>query len=125
MKAGDVFYWETDKATGHDRRHKYHLYICEPDWPDEHTFLFISSNDNGGDYRITKPPYDFLKKPESFVSCSSIVCYSEAELTKVGKPVGQLTPEHLMELHAAVTGSDFMEGRHMKKICNAIMDLFK
>jgi hypothetical protein len=120
MKLGQVFYWETDKAKGHDKRFKYQVFICDDDWEAGYTFLFISSDDGGGDYRITNPPYKFFPKSESYVSCSSIVTYDEDELDQIGKAVGQLTAEHLKELHDAILSSFLMEQRYIKRVCNAI-----
>ncbi len=125
MILGAVYKWETAKAKGHITRDKFHVFICEGDWEEGHTFLFISSDDFGGDYRLTNPPYEFLTKPESFVSCSSIVSYSEDELKLMGKPVGQLSKQHLIELHKAIANSDTMVGRHQKRCCNALMAAFK
>jgi hypothetical protein len=120
MNLGEVFYWQTNKAQGHDQRFKYQLFICDEDWEDGYTFLFISSFDRGGDYRITNPPYTFLTKDESFVTVYSITCYSADELKNIGQPVGVISPEHLQELYQAVLNSDYMEGRHIKRVCNAI-----
>lgn len=127
MKVGSVYKWVTTKAKGYDERTKYHVFICEGDWQDGHTFLFISSEDIdvGGDYQITKPPYDFLTKPISFISCSSIVTYTEEELAAMGDPIGQLSVEHLTELHQALANSDTMTAKHIKRCCNAIMDALK
>jgi hypothetical protein len=121
MNVGNIFYWVTDKAKGHETRAKYHLYICEGDWEEDNTFLFISKADYGGDYKIKKADYPFFELAESFVSCGSIVTYSDDRLKEFDqKPLGTLSKKHLGELYQAVLNSDTMEGRHIKRVCNAL-----
>jgi hypothetical protein len=120
MKTGDVFYWETTKARGHEKRFKYQIFICNADWEEGYTFLFISSEGIEGDYKIENPPYSFLTKRESFVSCNSIVTYTDEELYKIGDKVGTLSKKHLMEIHQAVANSFIMERRHILRVCNAL-----
>jgi hypothetical protein len=122
MKLGDVYYWETKKATGHKTRHKYHLFICTANWEDDHTFLFISSDGIEGDFRITNPPYGFLTKSESFISCSSIVTYKDDELEDMGPCKGHLSKEDLEKLFRYIADSDLMPRKHIRRICNAIHD---
>jgi hypothetical protein len=121
MNVGEIFYWVTDQAKGHESRPKYHLYICEGDWEEDNTFLFISKADYGGDYKIKKADYPFFELDESYISCGSIVTYSDDRLSKFDqKPLGKLSKQHLGELHQAILDSDTMEGRLIKRVCNAI-----
>lgn len=124
MNLGEVFYWDTNKATGHASRFKYHVFICEADWQDGHTFLFINSSDYGGDYKITNPPYSFLTKPESYISCSGLVMYNNSELISAGPPIGKITDAHLQELNSSISGSFIMERRYIVKVCNALFRVF-
>lgn len=80
MKVGEIFKWTTTKAIGHKLRPKYHLFIKCGDWREYNVFLFISSSDYGGDYKITNPPYTCLPNSYSYVSCGSIITYTDTEL---------------------------------------------
>ena len=121
MNLGEVYYWVTDQAIGHVARPKYHLYICPSDGMEDNTFLFISKSDYGGDYKILKRDYDFFELEESFVSCGSIVTYTDDRLARFEKnPVGSLSDLHLKELYRAVLDSEVMETRHIKRVCNAL-----
>jgi hypothetical protein len=121
MRTGEIYKWETDKATGYDRRDKYHIYICESDWTAENTFLFVSSTNNGGDYEVRNHPYTCFPKPFSFVSTSSIVEYTDNELAGLNlSPLHCLSDQHLRELHDAIRDSFVMERRQITRLCNAI-----
>jgi len=122
MNLGDIYVWETDQARGHERRNKYHVFICVGDWQEENTFLFISSMDYGGpDFKIIKSDYPFLAKLESYVSCTEIVCYTDNELSEgETKLVGQLTDEHIAALRECILASEIMEQRYINRICRAI-----
>jgi hypothetical protein len=112
--------WETDQALGHEIRNKIHIFICEEDAFDGHTFLFISSADYGGDFKLLQSEYEFLTH-DSFVSIGRIVCYTDTQLaTYKIKAVGQLTKEHLQKLFHTVQGSETMEGKDIKRVCNAL-----
>jgi hypothetical protein len=123
MKAGEVYYWETQKAQGHEKRFKYHVYICGPDWNHDHIFLFISSDDFGGDYRITNPPCTFLTKSESFVSCGGVVEYEDDELPGPSEKVGELPLAEIKKLYQAILNSHTMEKRYINLICNTLLPL--
>ena len=41
MQLGEVYLWETEKAQGHEKRKKYHVFICPKGDDDDNTFLFI------------------------------------------------------------------------------------
>ncbi len=127
MKLGDIYFWPTDQARGHNNRNKYHLFICVGDWQEDNTFLFISSRDYGGpDYRILKSDYSFLTKCESYISCTETVCYSDDELKRDDiQFVGRLTDEHISDLRNYILDSDIMEQRHINRICRAIADYLK
>jgi hypothetical protein len=120
MKLGEVFVWETDQAIGHEFRTKFHIFICEEDAFDGHTFLFISSADYGGDFKLLKSDYAFLAH-DSFVSIGRIICYTEAQLKAFKKKmVGQITKDHLQKLFHVVQGSETMERKDIKRVCNAL-----
>lgn len=124
MAIGKVYYWETDQAKGHEQRWKYHVYICESDWHAEgYAFAFISKGDYGGDYAIYKKDYDFLKYEVSYVSCGSLVFYTQKELDDAKpKLVGTLSMDHLAELYGKILDSDFMEGWQIKLACGALKE---
>lgn len=120
MKLGEIYSWETHQAAGHTTRKKYHIFICEEDAQGEHTFLFISSADYGGDFKITKSDYAFLAY-DSYISLGRPVYYTTADLNSCKKTlVGQLSVAHLRELFNAVQGSEQMEGKDIKRVCNAL-----
>jgi hypothetical protein len=120
MKLGEVFIWETDQALGHQTRNKFHIFICEEDAADGHTFLFISSTDYGSDFQILQTDYGFLTH-DSFISIGRIVCYTEIQLAAFKKKsVGQISKEHLQQLFNVVQGSETMEVKDIKRVCNAL-----
>jgi len=127
MKLGDIYVWETDQAKGHERRKKYHLFICVGDWQEENTFLFISSQDYGGpDFKIEKSDYPFLSKNESYASCTEIVCYTDNELSgSEAVLIARLTDEHIFSLREHILASEIMERKHINRICQAIDAYFR
>jgi len=125
MKVGDVYLFETDKALGFDSRKKYHVFICAGDWLVDHTFLFLSKADYGGDFAITRETYPFLTLDVSFISCGSIVTYSDDELVaSAPRRVGRLTQADVRALHDAIAASQTMEGRHILRLCKALRAAF-
>lgn len=122
MQAGEIYFWNTDRATGHDTRDKYHLYVCEggAGYEDLHTFLFINKRDYGGDYAIHKTDYGFFSLDVSYVG--GVVTYTADEL-KAASPVlkGRLSTAHLAGLCASVAGSETMTGYEQKHVYNALM----
>jgi len=120
MKLGEVYLWETDKAQGHEKRRKFHVYICEHDNGDGSAFLYINSVDWYGDYKIAQADYNFLSH-DSFVGCSAVVQYTEAEL-KAAAPqlVGQLSELHLKGLRDAIIAAETMERRDTNCVCKAL-----
>jgi hypothetical protein len=120
MNLGEIFYWTTEKAIGHESRPKYHIYVCPEDWQEGPTFLFVNSGKYGDDIEIKKASYGFLER-DSFISCGLPVSYSEEELAAFNqKPVGKLTPEDLKKLFDAVADSESMEGWQVKRISVAL-----
>jgi hypothetical protein len=121
MQLGDIFLWNTSQAAGHASRDKYHVYICEADWRAGHTFLFISKANYGCDYEIRKSDYGFFPLDRSYISCSSIVHYDDADLATVPLPaLGRLSKQHLKELSAAIVAGGAMVDWEMKRVCNSI-----
>lgn len=124
MKLGEIYVWETRQAAGHPLRKKYHIFLCEEDHVEDHTFLFISSIDYGGDYKIAKADYSFLSY-DSFISITNPIYYSTADLQSyTPQLVGQLTKAHMQELFNKIQGSDLMTGRDIKRCCNALKAAF-
>ncbi len=124
MKLGDIFYWVTEKAVGHDSRPKYHIFICEADGWDDHTFLVINKATWGNELKITKAEYPFLDY-DSYVGCNGVFCYSDAELAPLDKkPKGQLTKAHLQALFNILADPHAMERKQANRLCNALKAAF-
>lgn len=121
MNIGDVFYWVTDQAVGHDSRPKYHVYVCPSDWVDGHTFMFINKGMYGEDYKLLKSDYGFLEY-DSYVSCSGLASYDDATLTTFDPTVkGTLSKAHLSELVALVDASRIMERLQKRRISSSLL----
>ncbi|MGH6714141.1 MAG: hypothetical protein ACREEK_34940 [Bradyrhizobium sp.] len=121
MQVGDIFLWNTDQAAGHAARDKYHVYICESDWRVGHTFLFISKANYGCDYEILKSDYTFFPLDRSYISCTGIIHYDDAELAAFPQQaLGRLSRKHLLELSAAIQAGGAMVEWEMQRVCNAI-----
>jgi hypothetical protein len=117
MKLGEIYSWETHQALGHGVRKKYHIFICEEDAQGEHTFLFVSSADY---FKVSKNDYAFLAY-DSYISLGRPIYYTTADLNGYNKTlVGQLSEVHLQQLFNAVQGSEQMEGKDIKRVCNAL-----
>ena len=125
MNTGDIFVWETDRAKGYELRRKYHMYIGEAGWRDDgHAFLFISSTDYGGDFKILQSDYSFLAKEHSYISCGSIVVYPVDELSSYAPVrVGRLRAADAHTLHSSLAASDTMEQWQIRLCCDAIAQL--
>jgi hypothetical protein len=120
MKLGEVYVWETDKASGYAWRDKMHVFICDADGPNDDTFLFISSNDWCADYPLSASNYPFLNH-DSFIACSVTVTYSEHELQDCKpKLLGQLSQADLQGLYKAIAASETMEQRDVVRLCNVL-----
>jgi hypothetical protein len=119
MKLGEIFKWQTDKAKGHETRQKYHIFICNSDG--QNFFLFISSLDWFQDYKLVKSPEHEFLDYDSYVSCSSVIPYSDAELSLFDStPVGQLTPTNLKELRDALIAAETMPMGDLNIVCKAL-----
>lgn len=123
MRLGDVFEWATPKAKGHDLRTKFHVFICRQGR--ESTFLFVSSEDFGGDFEITNPPHEFLWKGNGYICTRSVVTYTDDELDGFAEePVGRLTDDDITGLNFAISNSFSMEQGHIRLICGEIAKRF-
>ncbi len=121
MKLGEVFLWVTDKALGHENRKKFHIFICEEDGLDGHTFLFISSDHYRHDFKIEQADYEDFLTHDSSISLGRIICYSDEELKRFRiERVGKIKKTHLQKLFHKVQGSETMTGRDIKRVCNAL-----
>ncbi len=124
MKLGDVFYWVTEKAIGHDSRAKYHIYICDADAWDDNTFLLINKSPWGDELKITKANYPFLDY-DSYIGCNGVVTYTDAELVALDKnPVGQIRQDDLKALFNILADPLAMEAKQAKRLCNALKAAF-
>jgi hypothetical protein len=126
MRLGDIFYWNTDKASGYDNRYKYHLYITVGDWRfDGNVFLMINKSDYGDDYKILKVDYDFFPLDYSFIGCGSTIVYSDAELSDANpEHKGRLSDTHIKQLYEYVQNSETMSGHEIKLVCTSILNYF-
>jgi hypothetical protein len=123
MQVGEIYFWNTDKAKGHDSRDKYHVYIGECD--EGHAFLFISKADYGGDFAVHKKDYNFFPLEISYISLSGIVAYSDQELKDATPELkGRLTNDHMRQLFNAVAGSKTMVNREILLVGNALKIAF-
>lgn len=124
METGEIYVWDTTKAKGHETRRKFHVFICESDWQEDNTFLFINKANWGGDFAISNGDYPFLTLQESYIDCAAIVSYTDTELQEA-KPqlVGQLSPRDAQNLFQAIAASDTMSGRDIRRVCEALKKL--
>lgn len=118
MQLGEVYLWETSKAHGHDKRKKYHVFICVDG--DDHVFLFVNTADWFNDYKIAKGNYNFLTY-DSFIGCSAIVTYTGFDIA-IAMPqlVGQLTVDDMKGLRDAIIAAETMEQRDANTVCKAL-----
>ena len=83
--------------------------------------MFISKADYGGDFKITKLDCPFLDLDVNYISCSSLVFYSDEKLASFAKkPVGRLSSDQLKKLYNALLASDTMEVWQISRACNAL-----
>lgn len=121
MLVGEIYFWNTDKAKGHDSRDKYHLYIGESQWDSGHAFLFISKADYGGDFVLAQSDYKFFPLATSYVSLSGIVSYTDQEIAAAAPELkGRLTSAHMQNLFNAVAGCKTMTPREILLVGNAL-----
>jgi hypothetical protein len=119
MLVGEIYFWDTNKAKGHDSRDKYYLYICESQWDDGHAFLFINKTDYGGDFALAKADYSFFPLQTSYVSLSGIIPYTDQELA-IAVLKGRLSAAHMQGLFNTVAGCKTMTSREMLLVGNAL-----
>ena len=121
MRTGEIYKWVTQKATGHNQRTKYHVFISE-DSVYQNVFLFINSENYYQDFEILQSDYTFLTKPSSFISCSDVVCYDHNELEHVPQKeqLGKLKKECMEKLAQHIASSHVMETRFINIICRAL-----
>ena len=123
MIVGEIYYFGTDQAVGHDWRNKYHVYLCEGDWSQQgYAFLFINKSNSYGDgYELRKADYGFFPLPYSYVRCGNLVFYSQEDLDEVQPQLlGRLTDAHLGELCRIIEASETMPGRQIALACAAL-----
>jgi len=125
MQTGEIYYWDTDKAAGHDSRFKYHLYIGECPWEDGHAFLFINKADYGGDFPLHKKDYDFFPLDVSYIGLGGIIPYTDQQLKDAAPELkGCLTKDHMQQLFNAVAGCKTMVNREILLVGNALRVAF-
>src|SRR5437868_5127068 len=100
MIVGEVYFFISNRARGHDTRAKYHVYVGEGNWREQgHAFLFINSSNITGDaYEINQENYAFLTLPVSYID--GLICY-EADYLRDCNPVrvGKISDAHLGEIY--------------------------
>jgi hypothetical protein len=110
MQIGEIYVWETDKASGHWLRKKWQVFICAGNWQDDNTFLFVNSGTYGGDFAISNTDYPFFPLATCYIGCNGTVSYTDAELAAAQPRFeGRLKPEHFAPLHDAIWASDTLE----------------
>jgi hypothetical protein len=120
MEVGEIYVWETTKAQGHDKRKKYHVFICPYDADDDHTFLYINSADWFKDYKIAQSEYKFLAY-DSYIGCNSIVTYTTGDIILANPQlVGKLTSADLKGLRDAIIAGESMAQRDAMRVCKAL-----
>jgi hypothetical protein len=116
MAVGEVFFFETDQATGYETRDKFQILIdVNPGPPQEYIFMFISSDDlSGTDFPISVKECPVLKY-DSYVSCGKLVRYDYNQLVelKIKKSTVTLSPEFLRRIHDHLDGHDVLAGREI------------
>lgn len=121
MKLGQIYVWETDRAQGHARRRKFHIYICEHDNGEGSAFLYINSAEWYKDYPIAQANYPDFLVHDSFVGCNAITTYTAAQLTAINPQlVGQLSAEDMKGLRDAIIAAETMEQQDANCVCKAL-----
>lgn len=116
MQLGDILYWETEKIIGYDTRWKYHVYLGDGNFRLEgNVFFFINKANGSKCFEITQADYPFFSLDKSYVGCTGLVAYSDAELAEA-KPEhkGRLSDAHLKALCQHIAGCDTMTGWETK-----------
>lgn len=121
-RLGDVFRFSTAKARGHDSRNKFHVAIDLGTG----TFLFINSDPFEGAMRITRADWPEMPKNESYISLSSTIRYTRADLTGVDiEPAGRLTDDCLRRLEEEVASSLTLTIQEIDSVLLALRSYFK
>jgi hypothetical protein len=125
MRAGDIYYFPSDKVKGRAERNKYHLYVCDGDWRDDgdYVFLFINKSNSFADgFEIRKADgYGCLSLEVSYIGCASTIAYDAAYLkAHAGKPVGRLRDEDIEPLIVHIQAGGVLEGYNIARICAAL-----
>lgn len=116
MTLGDILYFETDQAIGHDSRWKYHLFLGYGNYRlDGNVFMFINKANNGSCFPIYKADYNFFPLNCSYIGCTGLIAYSDSELA-IASPQykGRLSDDHLRELCNHISNCDTMTGWEIK-----------
>jgi hypothetical protein len=121
MNLGEIYVWETDRAEGHAKRKKYHIYICEHDNGNGSAFLYINSSEWYKDYKIAQANYPTFLTHDSFIGCNSTEVYTATALAAV-KPqlVGQLSAADMKGLRDAIIAAETMEQQDASCVCRGL-----
>ena len=115
MAVGEVFYFETNQATGYEGRKKYHVLIdVSAGPPQEYIFMFISTNDYGFDFPISTEACSCLEY-DSYISCGKLVRYDYNELIalKLTKAKVTLARDVLRQLYEHLDGHEVLPGKEI------------
>src|SRR5262249_36872290 len=115
MKLGEIYFWQTEKVEGRSQRSKEQVLICPKDDDEDNTFLYIYRIDWYKDFKLLKASYGFLAY-DSFIGCSTIVTYTDHELTQASPQlVGQLSLKDMKGLRNSLISAETMERRHLNR----------
>ncbi len=123
MTLGEIYLWETDRAQGHAKRKKFHIFICQNE--ENHFSLYINSIEYYKDCKILRANYEFLAY-DSFIGCNAVETYTTKQLA-VLKPqpqiIGQLTAQDMKALRDAIIAAETMEARNANRVCKALAEI--
>ena len=122
MICGEIYKCQTDRAIGYDSRDKYHVFICDPAFPDEYVFLMINKTNWGGDFGLLRSDYPFFTLDRCYVGCEEILSYEIEELPNPLEDyfLGRLSDAHLYQLLNCVLKNGQMVRKNKTKINGAI-----
>ena len=119
MDLGAIYRWETDRAQGHEKRFKYHIFICD-DVDGNHVFVYINSMDWYKDHKILKANYDFLEY-DSFIGCNAVERYTPKAFGSCNPELkGQLSDDDMKALRNAIIAAETMATGDMNLVCKAL-----
>ena len=119
MNLGEIYLWETDRAQGHEKRFKYHIFICN-DEDGNHVFVYINSVEWHMDCKILKANYDFLEY-DSFIGCNAVETFTPKLLAGFKpKLLGQLSAADMKSLRDAIIGAETMPTQDANRVCKAL-----